>query len=95
MVSAKIYSIYRKSTVFGHFWLPRFTFRVDFLNVQEKNRKIHGHFPEGGCWTHVVSFELSFFKKVRRGASRFASRYILKSVNLAGCNIMGQPFVAC
>ena len=29
----KSYLIFRKSTDFGHFWLPRSTFKVDFLNV--------------------------------------------------------------
>ena len=29
----KSYSISRRSTDFGHFWLPRSTFKVDFLNV--------------------------------------------------------------
>ena len=38
----KSYSIFRKSTDFGHFWLPGSTFKVQFLNVQAKFRKILG-----------------------------------------------------
>ena len=45
----KRYSIFRKSTDFGHFWLPGSTFKVDFLNVQAKFQKILGQFPGGGC----------------------------------------------
>ena len=45
----KSYSIFRKSTDFGHFWLPGSTFKVDFLNVQAKFRKTLGQFPGGGC----------------------------------------------
>ena len=45
----KSYSSFRKSTDFGHFWLPRSTFKVDFLNVQAKFRKILCQFPGGGC----------------------------------------------
>ena len=41
-------SISRKRTDFGHFWLPRSTFKVDFLSVQAKFRKIFGQFPGGG-----------------------------------------------
>ena len=43
------YSISCKRTDFGHFWLPRSTFEVDFLNVQAKFQKILGQFHEGGC----------------------------------------------
>ena len=45
----KSYSIFRKSTDFGHFWLPGSTFKVDFLNVQAKFQKILGQFPGEGC----------------------------------------------
>ena len=48
LVSKKSYAIFRESTDFGHFWLPRSTFKVDFLNVRTKFRKILGHFPGGG-----------------------------------------------
>ena len=34
----KKFSLSRKSTGFGHFWLPRSTFKVDFFNVQAKLR---------------------------------------------------------
>ena len=42
----------------------------------------------------MLNFQLSIFKKVR-GGSRFASRHFPKSVNLASCNFVGRPFVAC
>ena len=32
----KVYLIFLKSTDFGHFWLARSTFKVDFLNVKTK-----------------------------------------------------------
>ena len=44
----KIYSIFRKSTDFGRFWLPGSTFKVDFLNVQAKFQIILGQFLGGG-----------------------------------------------
>ena len=37
-----------KKTNFGNFWRPRSTFKVDFLKVLAKLRKILGHFPGGG-----------------------------------------------
>ena len=43
------YPISRKSTEFGHFWLPGSTFKVDFLNVREKFQKIHRTFVRGSC----------------------------------------------
>ena len=45
----KSYSILRKNTDFGLFWIPGSTFKVDFLNVQAKLQKILGLFPGGGC----------------------------------------------
>ena len=42
----------------------------------------------------VLTFEASIFKKVRGGASRFASRHFPKSVILASCNFVGRPIVA-
>ena len=45
----KSYSLFRKSTDFGHFCLPWFTFKVSFLNVQAKFQKILCQFPGGGC----------------------------------------------
>ena len=45
----KRYLISRKSTDSGHFWLPRSTFKVDFLNVPAKIQKILGKFVRGGC----------------------------------------------
>ena len=45
----KNYSIFHKSTDFGHFWLPGSTFKVNFLNVQAKFQKILGQFPGEGC----------------------------------------------
>ena len=41
--------IFRKSTDFGRFWLPRSTFKVDFLNVQAKFWKIFSQLTGGGC----------------------------------------------
>ena len=43
----------------------------------------------------VLNFQLSIFKKVRGGASRFACRHSPKSVNLISCYFVGRPFVAC
>ena len=45
----KSYSFFCKSTDFGQFWLPRSTFKVDFLNVQPKYQNILSQFPGGGC----------------------------------------------
>ena len=44
----KSYLIFRKSFDFGHFWLPGSTFKVDFLNVQAKFRKILRSVPGRG-----------------------------------------------
>ena len=52
----KNFSVFRKSTDFGHFWLPRSTFKVDFLNAQAKFRIILSQFPGGGCQAHCVKF---------------------------------------
>ena len=41
----KSYSLFRKSTDFGQFWLPGSTFNVEFLNVQAKFQRIPGQFP--------------------------------------------------
>ena len=46
---AKSYLIFRKNTDFGNFRPPGSTFKVDFLNVQAKFRKILRQFPAGGC----------------------------------------------
>ena len=62
----KSYSISRKSTAFGHFWLPRSTFEVDFLNVQGKIQKSLVSFLEKVVRNIVLKFELSTFKKARR-----------------------------
>ena len=43
----KNYSISRKITDVGHFWLPRSTFKVDFLNKGEEFQKILGTFVRG------------------------------------------------
>ena len=45
----KRYLIFRGSTDFGHIWLTRSTFKVDFHNVQAKFQKILAHFPGEGC----------------------------------------------
>ena len=45
----KIYVVFRKSADFGHFPLPRSTFKVDFLNLQAKSQNLFGLFFEGGC----------------------------------------------
>ena len=39
----------RKSTDFGHFWLPESTLKDDFLNVRQKFEKIVRTFVRGGC----------------------------------------------
>ena len=90
----KKFSNSSKNTVFGHFWLPRSTFKVNFLNSQVKFRKIPGIFTGDVLRIIVITNEFSVFKKVR-GASRFASRHIPKSITSASCNIVGRPFVAC
>ena len=62
----KKYSIYRKSTDSGLFWLPRSTFKVSFPNVQAKfQKKIPGQFPGEVVSNIVLDFELSIFKRVR------------------------------
>ena len=43
----KSYSLFRKSTDFGPFWLPGSTFKADFLNVEAKFRKIIGQLRGG------------------------------------------------
>ena len=43
------FSIFGESTDFGHFWLPRSTFKVDFFNLQAKFQKILRQFSRGGC----------------------------------------------
>ena len=92
----KSYSIFRKSTDFGHFWPPGSTFKVDLLNLQAKFRNVLSHFPGGEVVRNIVlNFGLSIFKKVRGGASRFASRHFPKSVILASCNFVRRPFLAC
>ena len=52
----EVYSISRKSTDFGQFWLQRSTFKVNFLNVQAKFRKKFCQFPWEGCWEHCAVF---------------------------------------
>ena len=55
----KGYSISRKSTDFGHFWLPSSTLKVDFLNVQAKSLKNTQSVPWGKVDRNVLNFELS------------------------------------
>ena len=45
----KSFLLSRKSNDFGHFWIPRSTFKIDFLNVGEKFRKILGSFVKESC----------------------------------------------
>ena len=63
----KKYSIFRKSTDFGHFWLPRSAFKVHFLNVQAKFRKNIGQFLGEVVRNIVLFLELSIFRKMRVG----------------------------
>ena len=63
-------SFSRKSTDFGHFWLPRFTFKVDFLNIPANFLKTLGYVPgELGNVVRniVVTFEVSVFRRFRGG----------------------------
>ena len=91
----KSFSISRKSTDVGHFWLPRSTFKVDFRHVQAKVRKIHSQFPRRGFFGILCQI-LSFLSIVAcGGGSRFVSRRFPKSVILASSNFVGRPFVAC
>ena len=53
----------RKSTDFGHFCLPGSTFKVDFLNIQAKFRKILSQFPGGGYYKHCVKFSAFYLQK--------------------------------
>ena len=90
----KIYLFCSKSTEFGHFWLPRSNFKVDFLNVEAKVLKILGHFT-GGVVRNIVSrFEFSIFETVHGGARLFANRHIPQTAISAGCIFLGRPFVA-
>ena len=91
----KGYSIFLKSTDIGHFWLPGSTFKVVFLNVHAEFEKSSNIFLGEVVWNIVLEYGLSIFKKVRGGASRFASRHFPKSVILANCNFVGRPFIAC
>ena len=45
----KCYSVFRKSTDFGHFRLPMSKFKVDFLKLEAKVQKILKQFPGAGC----------------------------------------------
>ena len=84
-----IYSISRKSTDFGHFWLPKSTFKVDFLNVQARTQKILVQFPGKGCKKHCVHFYVFDLQKGAEGdASRFAKRRFPKSAVLARCSFV-------
>ena len=65
---------FSQTTNFGHFWLPRSTFKVDYLNEQAKFPKILNHFLGQGCWEHCVKFRALFLQKGVGGGSRFASR---------------------
>ena len=87
-------SVFRKSTDFCHFLLPRSVFKVNFLNLRPKFWKILDGFPEGGCQKHCAKF-WTFFIEVRGGTSRFASRRFPETVIVASCNLAGRPFVAC
>ena len=44
LVSTKSFLVSSKYTDFGHFWPPRNTFKVDFLNVQSNFQKFIGTF---------------------------------------------------
>ena len=64
----KSFSIFRKSTNFGHFWLPGSTLKVDFLNVQTKFQKVLGFFWGGEVVGNIVLiFELSVSSGLRGG----------------------------
>ena len=91
----KSYPIFRKSTDFGHFGLPRSTFKVDFLNVKAKVRKILGQFCGKSCWKNCVKSGAFYLFWPAGGSSRFASRPFPKSVILARCNFVARPFIAC
>ena len=49
LVSTKSFPISSKSNDFGNLWVPRSTFKVDFLNVQAKFQKHFGQFPGESC----------------------------------------------
>ena len=65
----KSYSIFRKSTDFGHFWLPGSTFKVIFLNLQAKCQKILGQYRGAGCSKHCVKFSAFFLQKGAGGVA--------------------------
>ena len=81
------------STDFGQFWLPRSTFKVDFLNVQAKFQKTLFCFVGKIVRNIVLNFELSISAGLRGG--RFASRHFPKSVILTSFIFVGRPFLAC
>ena len=61
----KSFSISRKSTAFGLFWLPRSTFKVDFLNVEAKFRNSLVKFLEDVVGSIVWGFKFSIFSGCR------------------------------
>ena len=90
----KNYSISRKSTDFGRFWLPGSTFKVDFLHVGNNFQKIFGTLLRESCSEHYVKF-WAFYLFWPAGGNRFASWHFPESAILASCNFVGRPFVAC
>ena len=69
-------SVFRRSTEFGHFWLPRSTFQFDFLNVQVNFQKLLGQFPGGAHWEPCVKIGVFYlFWPARGTGSCFAGRH--------------------
>ena len=76
LLAIKNYLLSCKSTNFGHFWLPRSTFKVDFLNVQPKFWKNSVNFLEK-VKNIVLKIEFPIFSGLRAGRC-FASRHFPK-----------------
>ena len=89
MVWKKSYSISRKSTDFGHFWLPRSTFKADFLNVQAKIEKLESLLQEV-VRNIMLNFEPSISSDLR-GVAVLQNGIFQKTVILANCNFVGRP----
>ena len=74
------------------FGLPRYTFKVDFLNEQKNFEKSLVSFLWKFVRNLVSNLELSILEKVR-GDSCFVNRHFWKSLTLASCNFVGRPLV--
>ena len=59
----KSYLFFGKGTDFGHFWLPRSNFKVDFLTVEPKIQKILSRFLGESSQEHCVDIWAFYLQK--------------------------------